>query len=189
MTFDEAPDYVQKIILATIQREKGVSNNPDDPGGLTKDGITADTAKRYGYDDVTKLTDEQIKDIYLKYYFLDYHFDRIATISPQLAEELFDTGVNIGPSLPVIWLQTNLNLLSLREAYYPYIDEDGLIGDKTISALNSFIKKRGKKLAVKVLYNQLNAIQGSYYFHLAKVHDKYQTFYYGWLLKRCNYIA
>lgn len=188
MNFDEAPKSVQDTILLTIDREKGVSNNPDDSGGLTKDGITAKVAKEYGYNDVLKMTDDQIKNLYLKIYYLKPNINLVGEVSETIAKELFDTGVNIGTKRPITWLQNNLNFLNNKQQYYNDIIVDGLLGKKTITALNALIAERGKDTVEKVLYNQLNALQGAYYYSLCSANQKYETFYFGWIRNRCDYI-
>lgn len=189
MDFYEAPKNIQDSILNTIAVEKGVANNKDDPGGLTKDGITAKTAKKYGYDDVLSMTDDEIKNLYLNEYYLKNHFDLISKISDKIAGELFDSSVNLGASKPIKWLQNNLNLLNKKAQAYSDITVDAVIGNETITALNSLIELRGHDNVEKVLYNQLNSLQGAFYYSLAMKNERYETFYYGWLRNRCDYIA
>lgn len=60
-------DRSYKAILVV---EGGRSNHPNDRGGLTYKGITTAVAQREtGQPDPTKLTDQQIKDIYKKSYW------------------------------------------------------------------------------------------------------------------------
>lgn len=194
MDFYDAPKNIQDTILNTISLEKGISNNKDDPGGLTKDGITQATATKYGYSDVLSMTDDDIKNLYLQEYYLKYHFDLISSISDKIAGELFDTSVNIGAKHPILWLQNNLNLLNNKEKYYNDISVDAVIGTETVSALKALIAFRGLDAVEKVIYNQLNSLQGAYYYNLTlssdqKNNKRFETFYWGWLRNRCDYIA
>lgn len=60
--FDKAYQVIRRV-------EGGYSNHPNDRGGATYKGITAAVAKRWGIDDPKKLTEEQIKKIYLEDYW------------------------------------------------------------------------------------------------------------------------
>ena len=72
------PD-VRQIAEEIVAREGGFVNDPDDPGGATKHGVTLATLRRLGIDatrdgridvgDVKALTRDQAVGIYLEHYF------------------------------------------------------------------------------------------------------------------------
>ena len=117
------------IISAVIFIEGGYVNDPLDPGGETKYGITIGTARAYGYKGEMKdLTLEQANEIYTNLYVYKPHFDLLVQENPAIAHKLIDAGINIGTQRLSIWFQETLNKLSRDGKDYPKIKEDGVIG-------------------------------------------------------------
>jgi lysozyme family protein len=107
-------------IAFTLKMEGGdvaAENNPADPGGLTKFGISQ---KAYPSLDIPNLTLEDAKKIYRRDYWEACRCDELP---PALAVAVFDTAVNQGTGKAKRLLQIALD-----------VDVDGVIGDKTISA-------------------------------------------------------
>ena len=50
--------------------------------------------------------------IYKRKYWHRPGFDKISALAPKLAEELFDTGINMGPGTASEFLQRSLNALN-----------------------------------------------------------------------------
>jgi lysozyme family protein len=175
---------IDTIIDNILKAEGGYVNDPADSGGETNYGITVNTAKANGYygpmKDLPKATARQI---YLNQYWLEPHFDRVATLAPSVAEELCDTGVNCGVNFAQVILQSALNLLNRQEADYKDIKEDGNIGPGTLAALAAYLLKRGKEGEV-VLVRLLNIMQGARYIEITKAYQKNETFIYGWIQNR-----
>jgi lysozyme family protein len=105
-----------------LRREGGAkfTNRAADRGGPTKFGIIAATLGKYrrlGRDataaEVQALQEPEAYAIYRQEYFVAPGFDQVALISPRVAEELLDTGVNMGPSWPARSLQE-----ALRRAHF-----------------------------------------------------------------------
>src|SRR3546814_1428417 len=67
----------------------------------------------------------------------------VAEIAPVVGEELFDTGVNMGPAVPSLWFQQALNALNNGARLYADIKEDGDIGPATLGAFRAYLKARG----------------------------------------------
>jgi len=96
------PD-IQDIARAIVAREGGFVNDPDDPGGATKHGVTIHTMRRLGLDltgdgqvdisDVRQLTRAEAERIFLQHYF---HGPRIAGLPEVLQASVFDMYVNAG---------------------------------------------------------------------------------------------
>lgn len=175
---------VFKIIDATIGKEGGYSNHPSDRGGPTRWGVTQDVARANGYHgDMRHYPREMAVAVYLKKYWTSPGFDRVALVSVPIAEELFDTGVNMGVAWPPLMLQQALNGLNAQGKHYRDIAEDGDIGPATLGALAAFLKRRGSS-GVKVMLKALNVLQGARYFAITNARVKNEDFLYGWLANR-----
>ena len=177
LTIDQA---VNKVIGV----EGGYVNNPKDSGGETIWGITITTARRYGYaGPMRSMPKSTAAEIYKKRYVIEPGFDRVWTLSPKIGYELFDTGVNTGPSVPSRWLQENLNVLNRNGRDYPDIGEDGDIGPATLRALQAYLQKRGADGELQLL-KCLNIDQGAFYKSLARRRPKDEEFFFGWIKNR-----
>ena len=176
---------VDSIIEGVIGREGRYSNHPADRGGETMWGITKATARRNGYaGPMRDLPREVAKSIYMNEYVVRPGFAAIIPISEKVAEELVDSGVNLGPSVPSRWLQVALNALNNRGKLYSDIVEDGDIGPATLNALNAYFRKRKGKEGEAVLLTALNCLQGARYIELATKRTANEAFLYGWLRTR-----
>lgn len=172
------------IINEIINREGGYVNNPADKGGPTAYGITTSTAKAHGVADVKQLTKQQAFDIYLADYWITPRFDQVAVLSEELAVELCDAGVNMGPSTSAKFLQRALNVLNGNGKDWPDMVVDGQIGTRTLTALQAFIRKRGDE-GRSVLDFTCNALQAGRYIDIAEKDSTQEAFIYGWILNRC----
>jgi lysozyme family protein len=121
--------------------------------------------------------------IYRRLYWQTPRIDRVATIAPRIAAEMFDTGVSMGPITAIAFLQRALNALN-RDGYnYPDITVDRRIGTATLGALQRFIDVRGAA-GEKVLLKAIEALQGERYIALAEKRPANEAFLYGWLANR-----
>ncbi len=171
---------LQNLLLnELIQREGGYVNDPSDSGGETKYGVTKAVARKYGYKGSMKdLTINIAKDIYTKKYWDRLNLDEVAEIAPLTAEELFDTGVNMGTKRAGKFFQRSLNLLTKDN-----LKVDGDIGPATLRAFNKYINKRGTD-GDEVMFKMLNSLQGCFYISLAERRSKDRKFIYGWFKNR-----
>lgn len=175
---------IDSMIDSTIGREGGYSNNPNDRGGETMWGITIAVARANGYTGpMRSMSRDQAKAIYRSQYAIRPGFAAVETVSPRIAEELFDTGVNMGPGVPSMWLQQWLNALNRGATDYPDIGEDGDVGGGTVGALKAFMRVRGKA-GEDVLLKALNCSQGARYLDLARNRKPNESFVFGWLANR-----
>ncbi|MBF9817778.1 hypothetical protein I4P58_12210 [Enterobacter roggenkampii] len=172
-----------EIIDGLLMREGGYVDHPSDRGKATKWGITAKTALAHGYSDVSLLTQEQARAIYEADYWYGPRFDQVATLSPAIAEELCDTGVNMGPARASEFFQRWLSVLNLRGKLYPDLIADGRIGPRTISAFQAYLNHRGKD-GEKVMLRGLNSSQGARYLAIAENDASQEDFIYGQMLNR-----
>jgi lysozyme family protein len=176
---------IESLLEALIDREGGYSNNPADAGGETNWGITAVVARAQGYaGPMRDLTRAEAKDIYRRIYWLRPRFDQVASRSAAIAAELFDTGVNMGPSVAATFLQRALTALNRSAKDYPDLKPDGNIGPASLGALDAFLKLRGLKPGESVLMKAIEALQGERYIRLAEASPRNEAFLYGWLANR-----
>ena len=154
-------------------------NNVSDSGGATKYGITYKVARRNGYNKSMKHLPLNVAVmIYKKRYWNKLNLNAIYKYSPEIAEELMDTGVNMGTKRAGMFLQRSLNLLTSSN-----LRVDGSIGKRTITALKNYRNKR-KDNGKIVLLRMLNSLQGSFYITLAERRVKDRKFIYGWFRNR-----
>lgn len=174
---------VDQMIADLIAREGGYVNNPADPGGETNFGVTVGVARAFGYTGSMKDMPQGIAEsIYRKKYFTDPGFDRIHLVSVALAEEMFDTGVNMGVNVPGPWLQRWLNAMNDRD---PELAVDGQLGPVTVTALRNFLNRRGSD-GETVIVRGLNCLQGVRYLELTEARKTNKSFIYGWMLNRVD---
>jgi lysozyme family protein len=175
---------VDAYIEALLSREGGYVDHPADRGGPTNWGITEQVARAFGFHGrVQDLPRAVAKAIYIERYWQQPRFDLVNEHSAAVAEELLDTGVNMGPAVAARFLQRSLNVLNLEAKTYPDITVDGAIGRMTIAALRAYLAHRGKDGHV-VLLRALNCQQGTRYIELAEARPSQEAFVHGWLLHR-----
>ena len=126
---------VREIASAIVAREGGFVNDPDDPGGATKFGVTIHTMRRLGLDltgdgavdvaDVRRLSRAQAVDIFVRHYF---NAPRITELPAPLQPSVFDMYVNAGANAVKI-----LQRLVSRMGFPA--QADGVVGPKTIAAV------------------------------------------------------
>ncbi len=175
-----------KTIDDVIEIEGGFVNDSDDSGGATNFGITEEVARRYGYNyKIESLPRSLAFEIYSKKYWDALNLDAIEKLSPLIAQELVDTGINQGIGRAGEFLQRSLNVLNNRGTYFDDVVVDGDVGKKTLKALSSYLKMRGSR-GEKVLYKMLNCLQGSFYITLSERRSKDEKFTFGWFENRVS---
>ncbi|WP_444666090.1 holin-associated N-acetylmuramidase [Cereibacter changlensis] len=125
---------VQEIAREIVAREGGFVDDPDDPGGPTKHGVTLATLRRLGFDltgdgqtsveDLRRLSRAQAETIFVEQYFRK---PRLGSLPEPLQPSVFDMYVNAGPAAVKI-LQRLLEDMGFACAV------DGLVGPQTIRA-------------------------------------------------------
>lgn len=128
---------VQQIATEIVAREGGYVNDPDDPGGATKYGVTIATMRRLGLDltgdgrvsraDVKALDRAQAVQIFIDHYF---NAPRLAGLPTVLQASVFDMYVNAGANAVKI-LQRMVSRMG-----WPLAD-DGVIGPQTLAAVRA----------------------------------------------------
>lgn len=175
---------VAAMIDETIAVEGDYSDDPTDPGGKTRWGVTEVEARRNGYTgDMRNLPQSLARTIYEREYFIRPGFAEVAKAYPAVAAELFDTGVNCGQKVAATMLQRVLNGLNLQGTYYDDVHVDGDIGPATLRALAAYRSKRGAP-GERVLLKLLNSLQGERYLALSEGNPKFEKYLYGWIDNR-----
>lgn len=143
--------------------EGGYVNDPSDPGGETNFGITKKYARSAGYTGEMKdMTREEAERI-LKPEFWDKQ--RLGEIPDQeIAENLFEIGVNLWITTAGRILQEAINLLSESN-----LKVDGWIGQRTLEALNRIKDKR-------ILNKCINGLQFEIYHKIVLEHPERKKF-------------
>ena len=181
---------VDALIDGLIEREGGYVDHPSDKGGPTCFGITEAVARAHGYaGPMRKLPRDEAAAIYRRLYWLRPRFDQVARRSARIAAELFDTGVNMGPTVATTFLQRALTALNRNGKDYSDLTPDGRIGPMTLHALDAFLETRGKRGGETVLMRALEALQGERYLRLAERRPANEAFLYGWLANRIGTIG
>lgn len=129
------------------------------------------------------LSYNQAGNIYWRQWWKLMRCEDVNALSPMVAAELFDTGVNCGQAYAVKSLQRCLNIFNDGGRHYEEIEADGIMGAVTLSALSTYLGKRGRD-GEKVLYRALNSLQGAYYIALAEQRPTDEAFVYGWIRNR-----
>lgn len=175
---------IEQLIEDVIDREGGYVNDPRDRGGATCWGITEAVARKNGYrGEMRAMTRAAAADVYRTAYWFQPGFDVVWFRAPLLGAELFDTGVNMGPTVASAFLQRALNALNRNQKDYGDLVVDGVIGQRTTDALGCFLAQRGK-LGEAVLVKAVDALQGERYMALAEGRPANEAFLYGWLANR-----
>lgn len=173
------------IIAAVFAVEGGYVNHPSDPGGATNHGVTQAVAREHGFKgDMKDFTKDQAKTLIYVDYFEKPGFVPFIEASRHVGEELVDSGVNIGPAKPSMWLQTALNSLNRRGRDYANITVDGRVGPATLAAYRGLEKRRGRAEACELVVKLLDAQQAAHYLRLASNDNAFEDFMPGWARTR-----
>lgn len=181
-------------INGLILREGGdrYTNDPSDPGGPTKFGITAvilgevrHLGRAATAAEVQALTQTDAESIYTQRFIIGPGLDHVADASsPALALRLFDIGVNGGTGTAAQFLQQALNAFNRGGQDWADIQVGGGIGPQTLGALQAFMRVRGPQGGARVLEVAVQCLEGARYISLAQGNQALETYEYGWFSSR-----
>lgn len=177
-------DHFERSWQQLVVIEGGFVDDASDSGGATRYGITEAVARAHGYQGAMRdLPKPLARSIAKDAYWNVMRLDDVAARSLAVAEELFDTGYNMGVGRAGAFLQRSLNVLNREQRDYPDLKVDGVLGQMTVHALDRYIAGRGPQ-GERVLLRVLNALQGNGYVELAERRAKDEKYVYGWFLNR-----
>jgi len=146
-----------QAIEKTLINEGGYVNDPSDAGGETKFGISK---RAYPTVDIKNLTVDGAKAIYKKDYWDKLKADEI--VSQKVANELFDTAVNMG-------VRTASKLMQGCSGAYV----DGIIGTQSLETINAMDEE--------LLLLRFKLAKISRYAYLAKKRPANKKYLLGWI--------
>lgn len=134
-----------KLVLA---HEGGWSDHPRDPGGATMKGVTLATFRRYidksaTKDDLRRITDEQIAQVYRRHYWNAVKGDELPS---GVDYAVFDFAVNSGPGRAIRYLQAAVDT-----------KVDGILGAGTLAAVKA---KHPKAVISELCDDRMRFLQG-----------------------------
>jgi lysozyme family protein len=180
----------EKAYNHTMNEEGGYSHDPNDAGGETYKGVSRrfhsgwegwkiiDALKRSP--NFPKCLDrDQNLQLLVKSFYKHSFWDRFqGDIIPiqELAEEMFDTGVNMDVTRSVKFLQTGLNYLNRNGKLFPDMVDDGLLGPTTLNNLKTYLQKDSPDILIKIM----NVLQGQHYLNYMSKSPTQETYCRGW---------
>ena len=170
---------VNDIIKDVIRREGGYVDDPVDGGGATKHGISLRYIRGIGLDinedgiideqDIAEVSVKQATLLYKQDFYYKYGYDRL---DKNFRAILLDMAVMSGGARASIILQETLNDLESD----PELKEDGLVGPRTIKALDYCIKVYG----VPSVMNTLTIRRIDFYREICERRPSQLRFMAGW---------
>lgn len=185
--------------LTSIQ-EGGYSNHPKDKGGETYHGI----ARKYwpvwaGWEMIDEIKNEISPDFanalalnkelqaLIESFYKENFWDKLLCghLPQKIANELFDTSVNMGHYYGAYCLQKSLNKLNRNQKDYKDILVDGQIGAQTLKATSSLFKtanfsSRNHDKILKWLLKWMNYYQLRKYDLITEKNPDQEVFIAGW---------
>lgn len=153
--------------LHTVGIEGGYVNDPYDPGGETKFGISHRT---YPDLDIKNLNVNQARVIYWNDFWKKLNLDLVN--KQNLASEIFDTAVNCGKAKAGEITQRSLNMVGGHSE--KRVNVDCVVGPKTIRAVNSCVYP-------EALLKCLNGFQFEHYMKIVQRNTTQRRWFRGWL--------
>lgn len=122
-----AEDAFPQAVAVVLQHEGGLVDDPNDPGGITKFGISLRSYPQLGADGIRALTADDAAAIYRRDWWDRYGYGELA---PTIGGKLLDMAVNIGAAAAHTCLQRALRACGTA------VQEDGVLGPATKAAAN-----------------------------------------------------
>ena len=170
---------VATILAAVVALEGGYVDHPNDPGGATNWGITERVARQNGFTgEMRNLTKGQAKDIYERQYVARPGFLPLVEIDPAVAEEVVDTGVNMGPARPTRFFRQAVN-----EVCRTSLPVASTLDGVAVKAWADCRANLGPRACVRML-DSLDRQQRAEYDRLVRINPKLKVFHRGWVNHR-----
>ncbi|MBI9063287.1 MAG: hypothetical protein JEZ14_15000 [Marinilabiliaceae bacterium] len=185
----------------TLKHEGGYSNHSKDKGGETYKGIArkhwpdwpgwriVDRIKKQypnGHFKANLDGSTQLNELVAAFYRSEF-WDKLSCIHmPQaIADELFDTSVNMGKHYGATCLQKALNKLNRNQKDYPDLVVDGALGNQSVDALEAYLdtsryKHRNREKLIEWLLKWMNFYQLKKYDDITNRDLEQEIFVPGW---------
>lgn len=187
----------EKAYTITLGHEGGYIYDPDDAGGETYKGISRRYNKSWkGWSIIDTYKNKQdfprclYKDVKLQrlteHFYKEHYWDvnRLDDLLTQeVANEMFDTGVNMGVLRAAKYLQEGLNYLNRNETLFEDLVVDGKIGPVSLGSLNILCNKEKD---IEVLLKIMNVLQANHYLNYMKDSPTQEKYARGWF-SRVNF--
>lgn len=175
----------------TSDNEGGFSNKSTDKGGFTYAGISRvmnpnwqgwsiidSFYEKFGLKQGQFICNPKL-DSLIKLFYKQNYWDknRLSEITSQdVANEIYDIGVNMGTGFAAYILQSALNLLNGNQKFYKDIAEDMVIGSETLTIVNKFIH-------TDALVKTINGLRFMKYIEICKKDKTQEENLLGWLTR------
>lgn len=169
--------------------EGSYANDKDDKGGETYAGVSRNNEPTWkGWQVIDKLKKEDcfpsnlatnvtlqkwVSCIYKTKYWNALSLDELH--DQRMANEIYDTGVNMGVGRAGLFFQRALNCINRNGTLFPDLDLDGKIGIKTIACFNA-LSVSDKYLVWKLF----NCLQGAKYIDICEANPTQEKFIRSW---------
>ena len=164
-----------KAVTLVFKNEGGLSEDPDDAGGISNFGVSYRFYKKKVKVDATpenikNLTAEEASNIYERFFWNRGQYERID--DQKIADRLLDLAVNCGLTTANGFIQKAINAMQRKDV----LVVDGYLGPKSFDAINSS--------KPDMLYNYLLQQANAYYHEIAE-HGNNHKYLNGWI-RRLN---
>lgn len=174
--------------------EGGYANDPQDRGGETYKGIARKINPEWkGWAEIDKIkkkvgssasaidksaqSDGYLQSLVLVTYKSSYwdalNLDLLQ--DQNVANELYDTGVNMGTGRAALFFQRVLNVVNRNGTLFPDLKLDGQVGPKTVGAFNSLTQSDKR-----MVWRLLNCLQGEKYISICESNPTQEKFMRSW---------
>lgn len=164
----------------TLGHEGGYVDDPDDPGGATKYGVSLRFLRQKNIDidgdgdidsdDIIAITPEHAKEIYHDKFWVRYRYEEIYV--DDIACKIFDLAVNVGPRAAAKIVQRAVNVCGGDLAV------DGNLGSKSFAAINC--------IYAPALLAQLRQQAADFYRDLVDRRPTLEKYLKGWLRRAAS---
>lgn len=166
----------------------GLTDDPLDRGRLTYRGISYRFHPSWaGWRLVIQMKDDplllkgsqELKDLVKDFYKAEFWDRFVGDEMPdqEIANEVFDTSVNMGVHQGIKFLQVALSKLNRNESVFKNLAEDGVYGAMTAKALNVVVQSHRD---AGILFKMLNVLQGARYLSIMTKSEDQENFARGW---------
>lgn len=178
----------------TLANEGGYSNNLADIGGETYSGVSRKWNPSWqGWKVIDELHHEpgfprtlennvelqmMVKQFYRLNYWNPLWLDKIN--SQEVANKLFDIGVNMGTTDAALIAQRVANLMNKNQKLFPNLKTDGRIGPLSAALINQCT---ATSQLHKVFLKAVDIFQGWRYISLCEKDESQEEFFIGWMIR------